>query len=252
MSVPGPGLFHRLVQQASGLREPRLHAPARLPFHAPPTLLEASPEVAPALQDMRAHPAQTADRSTVADAAWMTRPHTVQNPSPSDEGTQHQTASTITSEVPASIASLKPDLIPELPTSLFETPSHPHASARRTPVAQPVAAAKRARAEPSITGTSVTPEQAPYANADPATPAEAATRTRAQLHPTLSPSQPSASQRNTLSSPERPAANEIHIHIGRIEVTATQETAAPKRREHSGPAPLSLNDYLERRARGGA
>ncbi len=38
MSGSGGGLFSRLARRAIGTREPRLHAPARLPFHAPPAL----------------------------------------------------------------------------------------------------------------------------------------------------------------------------------------------------------------------
>jgi hypothetical protein len=43
-------------------------------------------------------------------------------------------------------------------------------------------------------------------------------------------------------------ADEIHIHIGRIEVTAVQEPAAPApRRKPKGREPMSLDDYLAKR-----
>ncbi|WJN57324.1 hypothetical protein OH686_01165 [Pseudomonas sp. SO81] len=42
-------------------------------------------------------------------------------------------------------------------------------------------------------------------------------------------------------------ADEVHIHIGRIEVTAIQESAPSKRETRKGPAPLSLDDYLAKR-----
>lgn len=48
------------------------------------------------------------------------------------------------------------------------------------------------------------------------------------------------------------ATDEIHIHIGRIEVTAVQEAAAPRARERAATAPMSLQNYLDRRNRGGA
>jgi len=43
--------------------------------------------------------------------------------------------------------------------------------------------------------------------------------------------------------------NEVHVHIGRIEVTATTQAApsGPKTRESTPP--LSLDDYLARRQR---
>ena len=48
------------------------------------------------------------------------------------------------------------------------------------------------------------------------------------------------------------ATDEIHIHIGRIEVTAVQEATAPRARGRAATAPMSLRDYLDRRNRGGA
>lgn len=48
--------------------------------------------------------------------------------------------------------------------------------------------------------------------------------------------------------PESGDADEIHIHIGRIEVTAVQEPGTPpRRRKPKGREPMSLDDYLARR-----
>jgi hypothetical protein len=58
---------------------------------------------------------------------------------------------------------------------------------------------------------------------------------------TTAPTVPSA----TKPSPQQ--ADEVHIHIGRIEVTAIQESAPSKREARKGPAPLSLDDYLAKR-----
>jgi hypothetical protein len=44
--------------------------------------------------------------------------------------------------------------------------------------------------------------------------------------------------------------NEVHVHIGRIEVTASTEPTAAKRPARRGTPPLSLDDYLARRERG--
>ena len=41
---------------------------------------------------------------------------------------------------------------------------------------------------------------------------------------------------------------EVHVHIGRIDVTVVQEPAAP-RRSAGAPAPMSLDTYLARRSR---
>jgi len=48
------------------------------------------------------------------------------------------------------------------------------------------------------------------------------------------------------------APDEIHVHIGRIEVTAVSEAPKPKARAARGQAPMSLDDYLAKRQRGGA
>jgi hypothetical protein len=41
--------------------------------------------------------------------------------------------------------------------------------------------------------------------------------------------------------------NEVHVHIGRIEVTALQPDAAPKPKPRTARQPMSLDDYLARR-----
>lgn len=44
--------------------------------------------------------------------------------------------------------------------------------------------------------------------------------------------------------------NEVHVHIGRIEVTAIQESTQPKLRPKRGQAPMTLDNYLAKRQRG--
>jgi hypothetical protein len=46
------------------------------------------------------------------------------------------------------------------------------------------------------------------------------------------------------------APPDVHIHIGRIELTAVPEAPVPRRTPKSPKSPLSLDDYL--RAKGGA
>ena len=43
--------------------------------------------------------------------------------------------------------------------------------------------------------------------------------------------------------------NEVHVHIGRIEVIAVREppAAAPARVKRNGPQPMSLDEYLAKR-----
>jgi hypothetical protein len=44
-------------------------------------------------------------------------------------------------------------------------------------------------------------------------------------------------------------ATEVHIHIGRIDVTAVHEAPPPRRKPAATPAPMSLDTYLTRRSR---
>jgi hypothetical protein len=46
--------------------------------------------------------------------------------------------------------------------------------------------------------------------------------------------------------------DEVHVHIGRIEITAVQQPAPAKRASRKGQAPLSLDDYLAQRKGDGA
>jgi hypothetical protein len=43
--------------------------------------------------------------------------------------------------------------------------------------------------------------------------------------------------------------SEVHIHIGRIEVTAVHEAAPPRRLPAPRPSPMSLDAYLAKRGR---
>ena len=49
--------------------------------------------------------------------------------------------------------------------------------------------------------------------------------------------------------PGRDEGTEVHIHIGRIEVTAVREAAAPRARRPAAQAPTSLDAYLAARSR---
>lgn len=46
------------------------------------------------------------------------------------------------------------------------------------------------------------------------------------------------------------AGNEVHVHIGRIEVTAVREAPAARMRAAKGRSPMSLDEYLARRREG--
>ena len=101
----------------------------------------------------------------------------------------------------------------------------------------------------------------------PVPPHEAATSARTAMHrdeptplmphsarqaPMLPVAQPSA--RRLASSPVASSTNgedntEVHIHIGRIDVTAVQAAPPPRRHASAAPPPMSLEGYLAKRGR---
>jgi hypothetical protein len=60
------------------------------------------------------------------------------------------------------------------------------------------------------------------------------------------PFQTPISVAHTIPSEE---STEVHIHIGRIEVTAVHETAPLSRERSAAPSPMSLDAYLVQRGR---
>lgn len=52
-----------------------------------------------------------------------------------------------------------------------------------------------------------------------------------------------------LATTQSEADTEVHIHIGRIDVTAVHEAQPPRRRAAAAPAPMSLDGYLAQRGR---
>lgn len=70
----------------------------------------------------------------------------------------------------------------------------------------------------------------------------------------LLPSHASTPTANSVAAMQIPAAtsdapNEVHVHIGRIEVTAVQSSEPRKRKAKAAQQPMSLDDYLTRRQR---
>jgi hypothetical protein len=65
-------------------------------------------------------------------------------------------------------------------------------------------------------------------------------------NPPRAASAPAADSASASALPAR-EPDEVHIHIGRIEVTAIQESRPASKPSRKGAAPLSLDDYLARR-----
>lgn len=87
---------------------------------------------------------------------------------------------------------------------------------------------------------------------EPASSVTAATRVQPLLGPVVPPRTQSvsidATHPRAQAHPRRvEQTTEVHVSIGRIEVTALQQAPAPEKAARQGRAPLSLEDYLARR-----
>ncbi|MCY1273847.1 hypothetical protein D9M70_224610 [compost metagenome] len=239
------GLFRRLAAQASGQRGATLHAPARLPYQpaperlAPVDPLPAAPAMLPPQPIAVRRPApdvplsspvrrSPAAATTVAASVPAQPPQVI--PEMAGDAPPPGSAPTppaLTWTVPAPLLGERP--VAEAPRSLAEPPAPPSAP-RSEPAAAPPPPA--AHLDVLVVGPDVPP--APL-----------------RLPPALLPRAAAAAGRPApaLEARAEPARepDEVHIHIGRIEVTALQEPAPARREARKGPPPLSLDDYLARR-----
>lgn len=264
------GLFRRLAKQANG-RATTLHAPARLPFHDAPAATEAfesanSEMSAEAPAPIVAMPAQarptppqasatpealgdTPDDVTPKTSALPPRhkgaqtapkrdfrgndtahdmPEQAANPTRADRLTRRARASASTREASAPVA----------PPMTAETPSRTLENTNPAPgAAAPLTAARDTEASsiPEFPPT-LLPPHTDTARADTATPG-------------ARPKTPDG-RINRTQTVAADAPNEVHVHIGRIEVTAIQESASKPRAKRNGRAPMSLDEFVAKRQRG--
>jgi hypothetical protein len=71
----------------------------------------------------------------------------------------------------------------------------------------------------------------------------------APLAPVAQPSARRGGSPQNIASTQSEDNTEVHIHIGRIDVTAVHEAPSPRRRTAAAPAPMSLDGYLAQRGR---
>lgn len=249
-------LLRRLASAASD--RPRVRAAAALPYQAPPAFSE--------------NPAQPAE------------------PFAETEGIPplHRAAATV--EAVSQTGSSTPEtrlLDPQLPARREATPSRVQAPApmdhrvqedtRTVAAPTPIAAdaAPRQSTEQEDAQQVHAPDLSPHLDADPS---REQTRTRETLRsqprathagtpmpvpaPLVRPDEHTPTQQQAVSLAAAPLSDagsnvheptEVHVHIGRIEVTAAAPSTPPaKQRRSMGKTPMSLEDYLARKRGGGA
>lgn len=226
------GLLRRLAEQALGRGDAAIRPLARIPYVAPLELATETVAVAPD-PDRTPVPREAGEGPHAdpgADAGSPTPPEVLVEPRVSQGRTARAQIPAVGGE-----------------GDHAERPSHAHIVGTAEPGA--------------IEGVQ------PSAGDPPADPAPAAPA-RGPIHltlpaPLLAPPPPARSPllgsapHRTASGPaevrrlSEPETNEVHVHIGRIEVTAVQE-APPAKKSRARPTrkPMSLDEYLARRTEG--
>ena len=252
------GLFRRLARQAAGSRPATVHAMARLPFHAPPALVAPDEGGAP-MPLARAPAADPAPTPPSATAARSTHPA-------APARSRHRGHAEPVSPVAPAIDTPSADTPAPLVALCDDEPSPPAEPARPRPrqadtdihgPAAPAAAATVAvAASAPAWRVEVPPAAAGRAPREPTADAAGPGAFPEALLPPQAAAAPPAAQAARPAnppSPVRPAPaaepTEVHVHIGRIEVTAVQAPAPSRRPARGGQAPMSLDAYLAKRQR---
>lgn len=265
------GPLRRIARQMSNAAAPRVQAMTRLPYASPPELLPdtssesdlrapaqpQAPPQAPMQNDSQAPPEAPASPTYQHPGSrdFMARTHT--------KTSRYSHAEQLTQAGPAARAPRSPKaaIAPPAPAPSMAAPqsSTAHSPAGAAAAANPNAGADAA---PPASAPEVTikppgePDKGP-----PRTPVHhlsAAPPPLLDPHSTAPSPQTSSQARIApgMPSPGHPlpapaavhATDEVHVHIGRIEVTALQDTpTVTPRRKPKGRQPMSLDDYLAKR-----
>jgi len=264
------GLLHRLAQRAAGTAA-TVRSDAALPFGAEVQRWQTEPPApqgqVPAAEVLAAQPAVLPVRSPAQPPAPSIAPPASAAP-PDVSAPAHAAHNDAASTAPALPASAAARHEPEptdpgrpaaaalqplvaaqagLPLSAVrESAPTEEPAAVVAPVSQPPEPAVGPRAEP--------PPHAAAPAAEPASPLRAADRWPAPLRPATAPLPvlPAApatvgrGPRSAVAAPPPPGNDpaEVHIHIGRIEVTALPQAAAPRARPPARTPAQSLDAYL--------
>lgn len=257
------GLLRRLAGQALNGGGTAIHSQARMPYLAP---LEFAPSqasqpmaaVQPATDSAPApvavqplHSAPAPDAGHAEPAAAMLPPAGVSRPNaiPAPIGPMQESTPADVVGPPAHFAPASPMPAGPMPADADGFPPLIPDNAGR-----PGEAASMPAGQPQMTVSR--PNPLPWTDAQsasPRLPAPLLAASRPPLSPESArpaPPPPGSPQTARASLPE---PNEVHVHIGRIEVTAVHESQPPKRA--AAPPrrqPLSLDDYLAKRRGGSA
>jgi hypothetical protein len=227
------GLLHRLAQRATG-NAWTVRSDVRLPFGADgldrphddtaPPLMEAA--VPKTHASARPRPPEPASLVTAAPEQAM--PPLVQSPAVAAQPGRAQPVEAEAAATRTSVATT--------------TPAQPPGTAAVPAAAMPTMASLHTPARPQSTPPPRREEPAPLLPPQPSTAGHAAPLAQTVRGPAafaLRPAPQAAASQET----------EVHIHIGRIDVTALQEAPRPKARPRERTQPVSLDAYLAARSK---
>ncbi|MCB1910014.1 MAG: hypothetical protein KDH15_21845 [Rhodocyclaceae bacterium] len=268
-------LFQRLARQVIGPAPPRLRADAALPFAPPPSPDDAPP---PPLRDDvagtahgRGDPPRPAERRHAPQLPTDERVATDKaRAAPTIEHAAAPTAAAATREVPA-VAEPAPAAVrnPPLPgegstaapgrvdgqahrpsvaglaarlpdARRIDAPDDPGRAGNEAPATNPAVERHPGPRPSALPAALLAPDRPPHPPAGPQSGEPASRQART----------PQRRDRFDGASAATRTENEVHVHIGRIEVTAVRDAPATKPRRATGRAPMSLDEYLARRREG--
>lgn len=233
------GYFHQLAERA--LRPTSaVHSIAALPYsrapEPPPDRLQAAPpfEAAPRIHASEAPDASRTRGRTASEASHVTPILDVEVIEETLQTKQHEAESH-----PATLAETRPfrdrALQPEPLHEAGERPPRP-----RLPIHVPIVSTVAGAEERPVKEPVLESERASKRRPAPVAPLRAAPTGR-------------QTTATSTSRAARDSAPEVHIHIGRIELTAVPAPATPRRERPAERKPMSLDEYLGRsRTRKGA
>lgn len=250
------GLFRRLARQVVGPEPARVHSMARLPFAAPPAM--ATAEQTTGLAEPQTPAAIPAD---------FTRPDAPPAPvQPAREAPEHHSpqAAGITNEAqrprqalperrkrpPARRTAVSAEAV-RVPPPLLSEPQRTapaESGAYETAAPAPAVSVCEDANAPNVEAGAFSLPPPVVPSAAPAPEARSLRRVNGVPAAASGKSQTIRADGTAAVRPDEPA--EVHVHIGRIEVTALQEPPPTRRQPRPGIQPMSLDDYLKRLERG--
>lgn len=264
------GLFLRLAAQATGQRG-MLHSPARLPYQAPPERLEQAFPAWPAMAPAAERAVVQRQQAAAPESSAVRLPPPIGREESARQAMPRAAAKESALPLPQSPAPAgrhgepipsEPSLWPDAPlrnpvdTAMPTRSAAPESSAtvQAQAALQPSASVDEPRAElsrlPRAELHADGHSSAPRPELRAAQPVPAAVALPPPLLPANAPHAPSPQQSaapQVAPAVSAHAPDEVHIHIGRIEVTAIQENKPASKASRKGTPPLSLDAYLARR-----